>query len=135
MRSEISFTIPGVPVPWSRAGGGKTTKHFTPAKQRSYMDAVRLYGKVAMKGKELLKGPLCVDLVAVFPSTVKNPSGWKTTKADIDNIYKINADALNNIVWEDDAQICDVHMYKIYGPHPGVTITVFELDQSNARAE
>lgn len=35
-----------------------------------------------------------------------------TSKPDIDNVLKALMDALNGIAYDDDAQVCEVHVYK-----------------------
>jgi len=54
---------------------------------------------------------------------------FKETKPDLlDNLFKGFADALNGIVWQDDALIsyCK-EIYKIYGEHPGIQLEVEDL--------
>lgn len=66
-----------------------------------------------------LEGPLCLDVVAVFP----RPSRlvWKTkpmprvphiVKPDRDNVDKAVMDALNGRLWVDDCQVCDGRIQK-----------------------
>lgn len=47
------------------------------------------------------------------------------TKPDWDNHGKIT-DALKGIVWKDDSQVCDAHVYKRYSANPRLVIEVRE---------
>ena len=49
-----------------------------------------------------------------------------TKKVDIDNLYKVVADACNHVAYHDDAQIVDGQIRKFYSDHPRVVITIQE---------
>lgn len=48
-------------------------------------------------------------------------------KPDLDNYIKSTLDALNGILWADDARIVDLHAHKYYSDRPRIEITVREL--------
>lgn len=50
-----------------------------------------------------------------------------TVKPDLDNYIKSTLDALNGILWTDDAYIVDLHAHKYYSDRPRIEITVREL--------
>ncbi len=50
-----------------------------------------------------------------------------TVKPDLDNYIKSTLDALNGILWTDDARIVDLHAHKYYSDDPHIEITVTEL--------
>ncbi|MDE7023424.1 MAG: RusA family crossover junction endodeoxyribonuclease [Ligilactobacillus sp.] len=50
-----------------------------------------------------------------------------TVKPDLDNYIKSTLDALNGILWTDDARIVDLHAHKYYSDDPYIEITVTEL--------
>ena len=50
-----------------------------------------------------------------------------TAKPDLDNYIKSTLDALNGILWTDDAYIVDLHAHKYYAVDPHIEITVTEL--------
>lgn len=50
-------------------------------------------------------------------------------KPDVDNIIKIIADALNNVAYIDDSQICEVTCVKKYSKNPRVEIILSEVEQ------
>jgi Holliday junction resolvase RusA-like endonuclease len=129
----ISFQIPGEPVPFARAGSNKS-RRFTPPKQSDFMAVVRLYASRAMAGQEPFDGPLALRVRAVYlvpaswPQKRKDAARWKSSKPDADNIVKILKDAMNTIVFYDDAQVASLQVQKIYGPVAGVTISISRLE-------
>ena len=130
----IEITIPGEPVPWARARTfGK--RHFTPDKQRNTMELIRWEAARIMAGKRLLEGPLSVNARFIFvrpkSHTLKQRkapnSHYKASKPDATNLLKLIEDALNKIVWNDDAQIAAVTVAKQWGVRPGTFITIETL--------
>jgi Holliday junction resolvase RusA-like endonuclease len=119
------------PVAWARTRGAN---RYTPDKQRAYRGLIIFAARAEMRGKKPFVGPIAMDYLAVFAV----PKSWsKTRKAsalhqdiyptarpDLDNLAKLAADALNGIVYRDDAQIVTAKLDKIYGPQPKVVITV-----------
>lgn len=133
---RISFLVPGDVVPWARAGGGKNMPRFTPAKQRNYMAVIRDMAHRAMKGRgAIFDGPVQMKIIAVYtwPKSTTNkrrqaPDGaWKTTKPDADNITKIVKDALNGIVFVDDAQVSQYACWKCLGERAGLLVEITSL--------
>jgi len=51
-----------------------------------------------------------------------------TKKPDMDNIYKIVADALNGLAYHDDSQIVQAYVEKFYGSSPRVVIQIDKLE-------
>jgi Holliday junction resolvase RusA-like endonuclease len=90
-----------------------------------------------MRGRPLLEGPLAVRVIAMMPV----PASWTNRakdaalagltfpakKPDADNILKI-LDALNETVWEDDAQIVCALVVKKYAENPGLIVDIYKLD-------
>ena len=86
-----------------------------------------------MRGKQPLQGPLAVNVTALMPV----PASWSnkkrdaalagtirpTGRPDCDNIFKV-VDALNKIVWLDDAQIVEARAVKFYSESPALRIEV-----------
>lgn len=131
----FEFQVPGQPVGWARAGGGKTMHRFTPAAQRNYSVAVKLFCQAAMAGAAPLDGPIAVEIHAVYPwpaswsqrKRIAPGNRWKVSKPDYDNIAKLVGDALNTIAWTDDARICKALAYKYYGDLPCLKVRVRKL--------
>jgi Holliday junction resolvase RusA-like endonuclease len=125
----VAFTIPGEAVPFARSGGGKNVPRFTPAKQRSYMGAVKLFCQNAMHGAPPIEGPVELSISAFYmrPKS-KRGAVWKTSRPDADNISKLIKDALNTVAWRDDAQVCSLHVWKQYGDFARVSVRIVELE-------
>ena len=127
----LQFTVPGIPTPWARTGGGKTVARFTPAKQGSAAGAIKLLCSHAMRGASPFEGPVRLTVTAIYPwpkswSPKKRSVRrfWKTSRPDVDNLGKIVADALNGVAWIDDAQIALMSVAKRYHEIPALHVHV-----------
>jgi Holliday junction resolvase RusA-like endonuclease len=115
---------------------GKGRPRFT-SKGRPYTDPktvqaerqVRFAAKQAMGAQEPMQGPLALRVDAVFT----HPPSWskrqcaavlKTSKPDLDNVVKLAKDAMNGVVWTDDAQVCASTETKSYGTRAALVVTV-----------
>lgn len=117
---------------FSRKGGFA----YTPQPTRNYEAALRYAGQVAMRGAAPIDGALRVDVLAAFPV----PQSWSkikqarahagtlrpTGRPDLDNVVKM-LDALNGVVWRDDAQIVTATVQKRYSDRPRLRIEVEAL--------
>lgn len=129
----IRIVIPGPPVAFARAGANGT-RRYTPAKQARWM-------KVAQHYAAIQYGPLppVTDAVAIrVVATFAIPKSWTkarkaaaiagsarhTSKPDASNLLKIVEDALNGVVFVDDAQVVSARVEKTYGAEAKVTVTV-----------
>ena len=103
----------------------KTHRMYTPTKTSTFEEKV----KWAFKSKynietELSTKPFKAKIAVFEPAKslskkkkeelIKANAGY-TKKSDIDNISKIILDALNGIVYKDDAQVVELEAQKIYG--------------------
>lgn len=131
------LTIPGEPIAKGRprlATVGGHARAFTPAKTRRYEDIVRQYA-VREWGRPMLDG-VCICLHAEFVRAI--PASWSKRKRadalagalhpigrpDLDNCIKSVTDALNGVVYADDALICVASARKSYGDPPRVEVTL-----------
>jgi len=102
---------------------------YTPAKTQSDEAVVRQLAKLAMRGKPLMAGPLAMHIVVIrnFPkswSKKKREQRWVTGKPDCDNQIKLIADAMNGIVYADDAQISQLLMSRLYDGVTGEEVRI-----------
>jgi Holliday junction resolvase RusA-like endonuclease len=133
----ITVSLLGEPVAFARMRiAARTGAHFVPAPQRNAMAALRIEAANTMlhMGASVLDEPVSVELLAELPI----PASWSkkrrnlailgyirpATRPDIDNIFKLMADAFNGVIWRDDVLVVDVHMRKIYGLQPKLVVTV-----------
>lgn len=136
------FSIPGTPVAWARAGKGRGGISFTPAKQRNYGEIVRFAAHEAMHGKQPTEGALTLTISVRLPI----PASWSKSKQeqaavglirpakkpDWDNAGKIISDAMNGIVYRDDAQIVEARVSKHYDICPRVDVLVTPIASARA---
>ena len=147
--NSLTFTIPGQPVAKGRpkfARQGGFVRAYTPEKTVAYETLVKLAAGEAMAGAAPMQGPLALLLllyVQIPKSTTKRDRAaieagrfLPTKKPDIDNVLKAITDAMNGIVYLDDAQIVTVTVTKIYADTPRaevrVTATHAALEQKAA---
>ena len=135
----IVIDLPGLPRgkgrPRFSTRNGFVRAH-TDAQTASYEGALRLAASVAMVGLEPLQGALSMSVVATLPvpaswskkkqAAALSGSVWPTGKPDCDNLLK-TCDALNSIVFRDDAQIVSASILKQYGTIVGMRIVVGEV--------
>ena len=136
----ITFEVPGDPHGKGRpkfARRGNFVQTYTDAKTASYEDLVRFYANLAMIDLAPLDGPVAVYIyvkLAVPKSYSKKRaeaclSGLErpTKKPDWDNVAKSICDAMNGIVYQDDTQIVDAHVTKVYADCAGVEVGVKQI--------
>lgn len=140
----VSFMVPGEPVGKGRhktstrvVGGKAFTRHYTPAKTVSYEKHVALCATAAMGGRELIGGPVLIELKIIMPIAVSWAKSKKaealkgevlpTKKPDSSNILKAIEDALNGVIWIDDVQAVKHFIDRKFGTVPGVYVRVVPL--------
>lgn len=136
MSAPIIITLPGPPRGKERPRVGAHSV-YTPSGTRAYEADLKLMARIAMRGRPLLTGPLKVIVVAGMPvprswpavrrNAALNSLTWPVMRPDWDNIGK-TTDALNGVVWGDDAQVIDGRVIKAYGREPGVRVIVQALE-------
>lgn len=85
-----------------------------------------------MKVGKKLQGALKVDLKFYFKKPKdfeKRKSKYCTKRPDLDNLEKAVLDALNEVAFDDDAQIVEVHKIKDYGDKNLIFIEIEELEK------
>lgn len=135
-----TFTVPGEPK-------GKGRPRFSRASGRAYTP----------RETEIYEARVAMEFNAEYPDDVRTdkpvelwvtachsiPKSWSkkkkaaavgkpcTKKPDADNILKAICDGLNGLAYRDDAQICEVHLTKIYGDAPFVRVTIAEAEEED----
>ena len=135
----LLVTIPGPMRGKQRARvvrRGAFASSYTP-KETVNAEAWVRHCAVEQVGQPCLEGPLSVAIEI----TCEVPASWSkkkqaaalagtimpTGKPDLDNCFKLLADALNGVMWKDDAQIVSLSVQKRYGRAPGTTLRVTVL--------
>jgi Holliday junction resolvase RusA-like endonuclease len=132
--NRVYFHVPTTPIPWARART-RGSVHFTPKKQRAERDNVQLHARRAMGNKPPMNGPLRLAARFVYPYPKSwsekrrrlPESRWKTSKPDSDNLLKLLKDALNGVVYIDDAQVTHTECLKLHGNMPGTFVSIEQL--------
>lgn len=138
----ISFTIPGQPVPKGRpkfARRGSFVQAYTPEKTASYENLVKLHAAQAMAGGAPITGAveLRIWLQVAIPSSMTKRDRAKigtggtlpVKKPDLDNVLKALTDAMNGIVYKDDAQIVRAVVDKVYSETPKAEVLVQRCEE------
>jgi Holliday junction resolvase RusA-like endonuclease len=113
----IDLVIYGKPIGKARPrfgrnkGTGKVVT-FTPQKTKHYEQEIATTAQCAMFGKELMEGPVKVEIRAFFFHAKK--TGSHVSRPDIDNIVKAILDGLNGVAFKDDAAVAMLLASKQY---------------------
>lgn len=137
--ATIRFAIPGTPRGKKSARSGRfVQRHFTDEKTADEMIVFRRCAYDAMRGLAPFEGAVEVTLcayMAIRPSWPKQRQAAARAgrlrphmvKPDWDNFAKM-CDALKGVVWRDDCQVTDGHLFKRYTDEPRIVIEVSEIE-------
>jgi Holliday junction resolvase RusA-like endonuclease len=149
----VSFIVPGMPVGKgrhrSRIALDRQDREYIATypdrKTSRYEKNVAIEAKIAMRGRAPVSGAICLVVRAYYPI----PSSWPQwrkrearigiiapeVKPDWDNIGKACSDAMNGVVYRDDAAIVTACVVKRYSIDPRVAIAVYAFERNpDARA-
>lgn len=135
---RFELTIEGESIAKGRpklASVGGHARAFTPARTRRYEDVVRQRATVEWNGRPLI-ADTPIDVQLTFVRSV--PASWPKKKRaaalagdlrpmgrpDLDNCCKSVTDALNGVVYFDDALIAEMTARKVYGERPRVEMVL-----------
>jgi len=137
---ELDFYVPGQPIAKGRpkfSTRGGFAKAYTPAKTVNYENLVRYAAAEAMQGAAPIPGPvhLWIHIGLQIPASwSKKRRGLAaeqmiaaTKKPDADNVLKAVKDAINGVVFIDDAQVVSIGLLKEYSEIPGVKVRIRTL--------
>lgn len=137
-QDSLTITLAGPPMGKERVRVTKTGRAYTPERTLNFEARLAHAAQQAMAGRPLYDGPLSVVVEAFMPIAASKPKKFQaaalsgqerpTKKPDWDNVGKL-LDALNLIVWQDDAQIVDGRVIKWYSQLPRLVVTVTPLKQ------
>jgi Holliday junction resolvase RusA-like endonuclease len=132
---QTIFTVDGEPQGKARPRFTRGGRAYTPKKTVEYERAIK--NAFLAAGGALTNLPVKVSINAYYKipasatkkKTVHMMSGeiLPTKKPDTDNIAKAVCDALNGVAYHDDAQVCILHVKKIYSTEPSIVVTVTEI--------
>lgn len=133
---QVNFTVRTKPVPQARPRfyvRHSGLKHFVgaydPARCKDFKEVIAWHAKIRAKECGLLNpltGALAISII--FQMGKKGGKEvYHTKRPDLDNLAKAVKDALRGIIYADDSQIVEAHLYKRYG-EPLLQITVSNLE-------
>lgn len=125
MQINLDFPFPPVAKERPRLSRYGT---YTPARTKEFERQVQLHAR-RMFTDLMLEVPLRVDIEFHLPKPKRTKFGyWPAVRPDLDNFIKAILDALNGIVWKDDALICSLFCTKVYAPQiPRIKIKIETL--------
>ena len=139
IKHKINFSVPGKPFGKQRprvVTRGGFARAYTPKETVNYENLIKVSYSQAV-GDIKLKGPIKANIEGVFPIPKSSSKKEKelmiqgkiphTKKPDCDNMAKCVLDALNNIAYDDDSQVCRLSINKIYGESPKINVTLEEI--------
>lgn len=146
----ITLWVTGKPIAWQRPGTFNG-KHYTPAETKAWEARIAEEARALLHrgGRSWRPSTKPISLSIAF--YLRIPPSWShrkrhaaangeiapTSTPDLDNLVKAIKDALNGVVWVDDAQVVELEATKAYGGLDvghGVSIKAHELS-SNAASE
>ncbi|MCB1723228.1 MAG: RusA family crossover junction endodeoxyribonuclease [Gammaproteobacteria bacterium] len=117
---------------------------YTPAGTRKFEASIKRQAIIDIGCRKARKTerPVIIAMTASLPIPDSWPD-WKkraardgtilpSSKPDFDNYEKAAVDALNGVVYLDDAQIVESHTRLVYSDTPSLSITVWESDAIQA---
>jgi Holliday junction resolvase RusA-like endonuclease len=139
MTFQVMYKLEGTPIGKQRpkfARRGNFVSTYTPTKTRDYEDQIREAAVRAMGASEPLETPVA----AYFYITMPIPASYSKKrreaclsnaerpmkKPDTDNIVKAFLDAMNEVIYKDDSQVCSLHATKVYGSVGMVEVLIKE---------
>lgn len=137
---RVSFKALVKPVPKGRprfACMGKHVRTYTPTTTAEFEQKIRIAARSSINPMPKFDGPLSVSIVFGMPV----PKSWPRkaredalrgvlmpkARPDIDNLEKAVLDALNGLLWVDDAQVVRKIGEKRYVEEPFVEVSVEEI--------
>ena len=134
------FTVPGTIVGKGRprfTTQGKFVRAYTPKKTRDYEQKIAMcYRKTTNYQSDKALRVKIFAYREVPKSTTKKLRGWLldktflcTVKPDIDNIIKVVLDALNNVAYYDDIQVCELVIIREFAENECLKICLEEIGE------
>lgn len=124
----LTFFVEGKPVPKGRPRLGAGGHTYTPARTREWENAVSIAALGAALGRE--PWPAGEPLRARIEVRLAGYAAAARARGDLDNYIKAVLDAMNGVIYADDAQVVVIYASKHVcekGDRPGVLVTVESL--------
>lgn len=135
---ELIFSIEPQQQERPRATGrGKFIRMYDPPKTAKFKCELKRLARIEMQGKDKFDSAISVK-IKFFRRVQKSISNTERSrrlsgahrpivKPDLDNYIKSTLDALNDVIWTDDAIIVELNTSKWYSDNPRIEIEVKEI--------
>ena len=144
---EIKFAVYGEPQGKGRprfySKNGRTFA-YTPKDTVDYENCIRNYaGMIHQKFNHGIPLEVTIDAHYKIHKSVSKKVKQEmlehktlpTKKPDCDNVIKVVLDALNGVLYDDDAQVCNVNFKKFYSAEPRLEILIRSLGPEPEKKE
>lgn len=131
----LMFKVKAKPVPQARPrffvrqkGAQRFVGAYDPKQCKTFKEVIAWHVRTEASRQGLQKpvgGPISIKLI--FRMRGNGKERYHTKRPDVDNLAKAIKDALKGIVYADDSQIVEAHLYKEYG-EPEVIIEIKTLE-------
>jgi Holliday junction resolvase RusA-like endonuclease len=127
----IKLYFPIEPVPKARPRVTRSGHVYTPKKTKDFEETIKSLATLQMHKYQhgALTGALRTEVSFGLKTPKKKKNSFPIGRPDIDNLQKSLFDALNEIVWNDDSQVCACLATKFYAEKPSITVYVSEACQ------
>jgi len=130
--APLELVIPGRFLPEQKRHRrvGQWQRRVDTPQARDWKAKAALAGQQAMRGRPLFDEPIRLDVIWYMrkPASYPKKRNRPHKKPDRSNLLKILEDALNEIVWTDDALICEGESVKCFGEPERVELRVQVLE-------
>ena len=132
----IRVEIPGRIVAKQSVRFSRSGRHYQPGEVTNYHARCAHFGQIAMAGQAPYNGAckVIILIVLAIPTSWskkrKARHNWCTVRPDLDNACKAVLDGLKGVVFDDDRQVVQLEMQKLYGQHDRVVVHVELLSQT-----
>jgi len=109
---------------------------YQPKDLVEYIESLRTHIKSQWTSKPL-EGAVGFEVIFIFPYPKSYPTSkrrlWEFSckRPDIENLEKPLMDALKNLVYKDDSQVCYKKAFKVYSNFSGILVKVFKVDSQD----
>jgi Holliday junction resolvase RusA-like endonuclease len=131
----IKFTLMIEPVAWERVKRSRDGHAYVPPKTRKFkIDCARQAW--SHRPNQILDGPLELTVKFYIPRPKRPKYDQPASRPDLDNYVKALKDALNEVIWTDDARVCrygaGTGKYYVMGAieRPRIEVTVDLIEQT-----
>lgn len=136
--SAIHFEVEGQPVGKARPRITRQGRAYTPAKTLDAEEKIRDRARQMMGPWEPITGPVYawlhfhMEVPKSWPKKKREDALagriWPAGKPDADNLAKTVLDACNEVIFQDDGQVVELTVHKVYSGRPRTVVSVGKME-------